>query len=311
LTSNLANQINEEKVLFKTFLDSDPDFSGEPITAWRSLTETGFDPPDVICDTVNGKRIGVEICQWAHEGAMKSGRLADQVDNNILKAIGTQPTNKPEHFGLVVFYTKTRSHLPASEQMAFRKAFFDLIAYIDREWPTLKHRGRPYEFRDLKRFTPLHKHLAKIAFCPPNDALNAAVEKGIKTQGGNAAMSHAGEEPSDWIMPVGRCQSVRTPYDKDQWEPDDHGNITLEGSLLKSLRTKADRCCHSRLKTPCSELGLLIAFHQAIPYCAPVFNIEDTAKKAVALASRGASWPFHRTYLLIAIEDHPAVHRLL
>jgi hypothetical protein len=85
----------------------------------------------------------------------------------------------------------------------------------------------------------------------------------------------------------------------------------MEGSLLKLLRTKADRCCHSKLKTPCTELNLFVAFHQAIPYSPPVSNIKDTAQKAVALACSAASWPFRRTHLLIAVEDHPAVHRVL
>jgi hypothetical protein len=55
LSSNLANQTNEEKTLFKTFLDTDPDFSGEAIAEWR-LAEIGCDPPDVVCDTVDGRR---------------------------------------------------------------------------------------------------------------------------------------------------------------------------------------------------------------------------------------------------------------
>lgn len=93
---NLSNQMDEEKALFKSFLDVAPGFSGEEIAEW-CLTGMGFDPPDVVCETVSGKRIGVEICQWAHEAAMKTGRLADQIDDNILKAIGTQPTSRPEH----------------------------------------------------------------------------------------------------------------------------------------------------------------------------------------------------------------------
>jgi hypothetical protein len=310
LNKNLANQANEEKALFEAFLDFDPDFSGETIAAW-DLVKAGFDPPDVICTTVMGNSFGVEICQWAPAGAMKDGRLTDRVNSNVLMAIAPQPIRRSANFSLVLFHAKTKSRLLAGEYGAFRKAFFDLINYTDRGWPTLTHRGRPYPFSDLKKFKPLNEYLEKVTFCPPNDALNAAVGKAVKALGSNGVVSQADEGRSDWIVPACHPQSVRTPFDEDRWELNENGNTTMEGWLLKLLKEKAEKSSHPKLKTPCSEIDLLIAFHEAIQYCPPIHNMRDAAQKALDRARRGASWPFRSTYLLIAVEDQPTVCRLL
>src|ERR1017187_10274590 len=291
LSTNLANQADEEGALFKAFLKAKPNFAGEKIAEW-SRTGCGYDPPDVICTTVSRKRVGVEICQWAHQEAMADGKARDQINQKVLKAIGPQPVNKSEHFSLVFFRPKSKPHLSASKHEAFRKAFFALIEDVDREWPTLGHRGRPYRFRDLERYKPLDECLETITFCPPNDALHNAVERAIETCGRNTAMSQTGEERSDWIVPAGHpAQWVRTPYDNDQWEPDDDGNVTMEGCLLRVLKRKADSCTEPKLKTPCGEVCLLVAFHEAIPYCPPMPRMQDIAKKAADRARSSTSWP--------------------
>jgi hypothetical protein len=309
LSKNSANQASEEKALFETFLNLIPDFSGETLAEW-DLVKAGFDPPDVMCTTTTGNSFGVEICQWTHAEAMKDGRLTDRLNGNVLAAIGPQPIRSSGNFSLVVFHAKTKAHLLPGEYPAFRKAFFDLINHMDRCWPTLKHRGRPYPFNDLGKFKPLNKYLEKVTFCPPNDALDTAVQKAAETIGGDGVVAEADEGGIDWIVPASPSQWVRTPYDQDRWEPDDNGTLTTEGWLLKLLNEKAEKSSHSKLKTPCAKVDLLIAFHEAIQYCPPIPKMRDVAEKAVDRARRGASWPFRSAYLLVAVEDRPTACRL-
>jgi hypothetical protein len=309
LSKNLANQINEEEVLLEAFYAANPDFAGEALAGPPEQTVAGFDPPDVMCITASGKRVGIEVCQWAPQNAMADGNLREQADEKVLEAIGPQPLNNSQHFSLVVFRSRTNSHLLANEHGVFRKAMFDLIEYVNGAWPTIRRHAQPHPFRDLGKFRPLNNHLEDVTFCPPNGALDAAVEKAIETCGGNTASTSGGG--SDWIVPAGRSQWVRTLHDDDRWEPDASGNLTMEGCLLKMLRKKAGRCSEPKLKTPCAEVHLVVAFHQAIPYCPPIPKMQDVAKRAADRARRSTSWPFARTFLLIAVEDKPTVFRLL
>lgn len=313
-----ADQTEEEKVLFKAFLEATPAFADEEIAQWSS-TGCSCDPPDVICTTVAGKRVGVEVCQWINEKEMNSGKLRERINKTLLKAIGPQPVNKSEHFRLVVFHPRIKSQLSAADHKAFRTALFALIKYVDREWPKISRPGQPYRFCNLSSYAPLNDHLEIVTFCPPDSDLDAAVNKAMETCGNDAAISQTETESSedspisDWIVPVSPWQSIRTPYAAEQWEPDECGKpVTVEGYLVKKLKDKADRCSESKLKTPCTEVHLLIALHQAIPYCSPIpFKMQDIAQQAVDRARRSTSWPFRCTFLLIAVEDEPKVHRLL
>jgi hypothetical protein len=123
------------------------------------------------------------------------------------------------------------------------------------------------------------------------------------------------ESGHEWIVPVGHAEWCLSPYDKPS-APDDHLKSkpkTMAGSLLKKLLEKADECHASKLKTACCEVHLLIAYDRAMAYCSPIVpfkRIQEIAKDAVARAT-GGSWPFIRTFLLIANEDDPRAHRLL
>jgi len=112
--------------------------------------------------------------------------------------------------------------------------------------------------------------------------MSPVVEETIETQ-----------EGSNWILPADRAQGVHT-------DP--------EASLQKTLSNKALKC--TNLKTPCSELHLIIAFNKAVYYSGPFRSeiLGVISQKAVDRArSCSASWPFNRTFLLIAVEDNPTV----
>lgn len=310
MSVNQDKQREEEKALFAVFLKCAPDFAGDTITDW-DLTESCFDPPDVICNSANGKRMGVEICQWTSKAAMKDGRLMEGINKKVLKAIGPQPSSRPRHFSLVFFYGRTGTHLQEDDHASFRKAFFDLVDHVNKEWPILNPYGRHYAFCDLEKFIPLNKYLQKVVFCPPNDMLNKAVEAVMDAV--VATVTIPDEENMDWIWPAGESllQWVGTEYDEPATATSDavialdEQEMTMETGLLQLLETKADKCSASKPKTSCEEVHLLIAFHEAIRYCPPMFNMSDTARKAVDRARQTDSWPFASAWLLKADEDNP------
>ncbi len=266
-----AEQKREEQALFEAFAQCCPDFAGEDVLHSR-LAGCGSDPPDVICTTTSGKLVGVEICQWAHQGEMKAGKLRQEIDGKLLEAIGVpQPMNTSKNFELVVFFPKTEVHITPHEYRAFREALFRLIQHVDGARP-VKHAGGSYRFPDLNRFPPLDKHLQQIKFVP-----------------GEAFTSGA-----DWIVPV-----VPAGWFDDRIAP----------NALDELISKKKKSCSS-LKTPCDELYLLIAYDQALLHCSPITKVGEIAKEAAVrlVADRG---PFNRVYLFLAIEPGYKVYRLL
>jgi len=268
-----TDQKCEEWALFQAFLDTCPRFADEEIVE-QSLAEV--DPPDVLCLTASARRVGVEICQWAHPEEMKASKLRKKIEGRLLEAIGTpQPINTSKNFWLAVFFPKPKVYIVPREYPTFRKSLFQLIEHVDQTWPTKLH-GPDYRFREVHRFPPLDKYLELIAFRPA-DAMTPGV---------------------DWIVPV-----IRTEF---------FDSKTMVVPLLGLLKKKARRC-HA-LKTPCDELHLVVTYHQALSYCSPIETprrrINEIVQEAsVALAAM--SHPFTRAFLFIAHEPGRKVHRIL
>jgi hypothetical protein len=245
-------------------------------------------------------------------------------ERSLLKAIGPQPRNESKNFWLVVFFPKTNRRIKHDEEEPFRNSMFEFIESVDRAW-VAGNQGKPYSFRALENFKPLDKYLELVQFQPhlSADPLDAAVANAIEVLGsatGGPAPPRFGEvdkaleSGDEWIVPAG-ADWCRSPYDQP-WTPDDRRKRdpkTMAGSLLKKLLEKANKCHASKLKTPCSEVHLLIAYDRAMVYCSPITwrkGVQEIAKREVTRA-RGGSWPFIRTILLIADEDDPRVHPLL
>jgi len=268
-----SEQKREEEALFKAFMNVSPRFADEEVSEW-SLAEC--DPPDVICITTSGRRVGIEICQWAHEGEMKAGKLREQKERKLLDAIGVpQPMNTSKNFWWAGFCPRAKVNITPSEYPAFRQSLLRLIEHVDAAWPT-KLRGPNYRFAELNRFPPLDKHLEHVTFVP-----------------GTALTSDVA-----WIEPVPPLESF--------------DGRTMADPLLEQLSKKRKRC--SALKTDCDELHLLIAYDQALLYCSPIEtphrSVCETAREAAAAlaADRG---PFSRAFLFIGVEPRRRVHRLL
>ena len=269
-----SEQRREELMIFQAFMSACPDFADEKILEWR---QSDCDPPDFICMTASGRRVGVEICQWAHEGEMKVGKLREVNEQRLLAAIGVpQPVNTSRNFWLAVFSPRAKVTIAPAEYMVFRQSLLRLISHADATWPT-KPRGANYRFTELSRFPPLDKYIEQVQFVPG------------KTSGPDV----------DWIVPIGHCDSF-----------DDR---TMVDPLLNQL-SKKTRKAHGPLKVGCDELFLLIAHDQALPYCSPIStprrSVKKTVREATAAfeADRG---PFTRAFLFLCGEPNSRVYRLL
>jgi len=76
----------------------------------------GMRPTRVICITTSGRRVGIEICQWAHRGEMKAGKLREEKERKLLGAIGVpQPMNTSKNFRLAVLFPRAKVNIAPSE----------------------------------------------------------------------------------------------------------------------------------------------------------------------------------------------------
>jgi len=83
-----------ERILFELFLKTNPNFAEEPIREW---TQPGQDPPDILCLTSSGRRIGVELGEWLNQRQMTEAKGREAIQDSILAAIGRQPDNGLEN----------------------------------------------------------------------------------------------------------------------------------------------------------------------------------------------------------------------
>ncbi len=118
-----------------------------------------LDPPDILCSTVSGRTVGVELGEWLHPEEMKAGKLREAISGQLLNAIGhPQPLNTSNHFEMVILHPKGRVQIDSvSGQAAFRRALLRLIAKIDRRWSTepLWQYAAGARIRDLTAWPPL------------------------------------------------------------------------------------------------------------------------------------------------------------
>jgi hypothetical protein len=255
-------QDDEERSIFRALLSAHSRFSGEKICSWELAPH---DPPDVICVTESGKIVGVEIAQWAHELEMAAGKGRECVERDLKNAIGHQPRNRSNNFSLVVFSQRGNLRLLDSDRSAFRVALFELIGFVDRNWPARLSR-QTYRFRDLARFPPVEKYLAQIQF----------------------VVGTSSTSPVEWIVPV-------TPTDS-------FDDLTMLTPLRRILEKKAAKC--RTLKMLCDSLYLAIAYDQALGRCSQVTVPTRSILNEMAAVVRASVHSFSSVYLLARDEVH-------
>jgi hypothetical protein len=123
---------DDEKELWRSFLAAEPAFAGESIGS----AIDGPDPPDVLCATLSGKRIGVELATWS---SSDRDRLASWVsfEDGYLRIIESANHARPAHIGWV-WLRPRRSSVKPEEVPDFREQLYEFLArensLSDPEW---------------------------------------------------------------------------------------------------------------------------------------------------------------------------------
>lgn len=171
--------IQREKFIFESFLRVCPEFAGEPIKEWdvvdkwyanRALAPPPkpFDKrPDIIAVTASGKRIGIELKSWVNREQIAEARKREKIQDDILKAIGKQPSNETQNIAYVWLSPK-HVRFDVRDAADFRDQLFRLIARVDNDWPR-KPASQQMLSEDADQFEELpllEKYLHRIRFRP-------------------------------------------------------------------------------------------------------------------------------------------------
>lgn len=70
----------QEQEIFQAVVASEPNFAGEAVKC-----SVGSDPPDFLCQTNPGRKIGVELGEWLHEAQTERARALEILEKEIAK----------------------------------------------------------------------------------------------------------------------------------------------------------------------------------------------------------------------------------
>lgn len=268
----------EEKAIFEAFNATEANFAGEPVS-WLE----GADPPDVLCETGNGRRIGVELGEWLHEsqtaraGAFKTleGEIANEaVKQNfadLLKQYRVLLHRKQEIYQTkagpkYVFPTK-------ADRCKFKSELFDLLRKFKK---TAQPITKKIYLNDFSQVPTLGKFLTKLTVHPVGRA-----SRGIRFDKGNS-----GDSPKD-----------------------------VRDALIKVARDKCAKYNYRTLKKEqaLDELYLVIYYNRASMWNSPYEGINGGIGVAVERAREQISLdhgPFDKVFLFLAFEPDMKVFTL-
>jgi hypothetical protein len=113
----------DERTAWDGFRNAAPRFAGESLAA----DGDGPDPPDVICVSASGRRIGVELTKWVEHDQIIRGKSRESFENSYLKIINSREEPIPERMGWVLLNPKPERVRPEHEAQ-FRREMFAFLA---------------------------------------------------------------------------------------------------------------------------------------------------------------------------------------
>ena len=124
---------DDEREAWRGFLATEPEFAGDPIGS----AVDGPDPPDVLCVTISGKKIGVELTKWVEHEQVTSDKALESFEESYLHIIESANHARPDRIGWVWLHPKARRVNPEDVNQ-FRAELYDLLArengLTDPEW---------------------------------------------------------------------------------------------------------------------------------------------------------------------------------
>lgn len=265
-----------EANIFRAFLKSNPNFAGEAIASWNQPVS---DPPDILCTTVSGRKIGIELRAWLDESEMKDGKIHERYETAIREALEPQGDNnfKAVHFVWLTPTVAVLKGIPVGERGQFRAEVLAKIAEIDE---ALDASGNPQGegSNDFSAYPMLQKYILDV-HCHPRKIWRPNGNYGMRTW----------PKGMDWIMLRDRGGA--------------YTHETMRDALILALDEKREH--YATKPGGMDEFHLLIHYDAALYYNSPIstpfFNVNDAfhiAKQHV----NGAPGPFERIFVFLAIE---------
>jgi hypothetical protein len=260
----------EEKGIFEAFIATEADFAGEPVS-WSA----GKDPPDVLCETANGRKIGVELGEWLHESQTERVRAYEILERELaneavkqafvdwLKQYGVQLYPNQE-----IYQSKKgpKYRFPTkADRPKFKSELFDLLGEF-------KERGQPItkqvHLNDFLRFPKLRKFLTGLT-----------------------------------VYPVGRApRGIQFAAKCGSYSPED-----ARDAFIKVIRGKIAKHNYLTLKKEqtLDELYLMVYYNQALMWNSPYEGVNGGIDVVVEQAREQMNLdhgPFDKVFLFLAFE---------
>jgi hypothetical protein len=281
---------NAEKIIFEAFLGSKPDFAGEAIGSWEQPDQ---DPPDILCLTASGRRIGVELGEWLNEEQIREAKGSEAIQDSILTAIGPQPTNDTENIYFAWLHPRPKARVKPADVPAFRSEILDLVREVDTRWESEPFWQSPQgcQYQEFAAYPAVGKYLRYVRFFPRLHYV------GWPPQG--QMEKRTWPEKCDWLIFPARGGA----YSK---EP-------MVNALLSIITKKIEKYEAKPPTVPLDEFHLLIHYNQAWVYNTPVetpfFKYKDAARAAVESVGDD-SGPFSRIFLFLALRPGEEIFQL-
>lgn len=269
-----------EKSIFAAFLDAAPDFAGESVQDWSQPKQ---DPPDVLCATVAGRHVGLELTGWIDEGQIADTRSAESIESSVRKAIEPEPPNNTEHIQSVWLLRLPRARVKPADAGEFRAELLQLVDEVDSRWGAEEdwHSRQGCWWTDFGRFATLGKYLSQVRFFP-----RSAFRNWPSTRGGHG-----------WLtFPM-------------------RGGAYSEDSMLAALQTRLAGKIQKYAARPTGldEFDLLVHYDLAWAYNTPVetltFKFADAARAGAEFIGDDPG-AFDQIFLFVPHNDARKVFRL-
>jgi hypothetical protein len=265
---------DNERVLFESFLKVQPEFAGEPLSAWEQPNDER-DFPDIIGTSVTGKKIGVEIGEWLNEEEIQAAKKKERTEEEFLNAIGDQGPNPTRHIRYI--WLRPKKGILAKDASAFREQLFACVLECDKRWPNERFwkGGHRLVGGELAPYPMLAKYLEDITLKPANPE----------------------QSKENWI-------TFRARVDIFDAE-------TMQGPLRELVDAKIGH--YATANTGFDDLSLLIIYNRAAIYNSPAETFLHTYEDAVTRVKQAIGerrGPFHRAFLYIALKPGEQVFRV-
>ena len=256
--------------IFEAFLSAYPTLESN-IQCWYHPDN---DFPDIETVHTDGKKVQWELGRWLQCDQMRAAKKREQLEANVMQAIGNQAVNRPQHILFcMLFFREYDRRFDQRDAESFRDTLMHLIQDVDAHWQHNREwQSRGYSCIMFDEYPVLKKYLSRINFEP-------------RMKREERQYWPSGE---DWICP-------------ESWADAYNPQIALE-ALTKAIRDKVERYGLSGKE----DVRLIVHYNEAVLYNTPYRgfagrshyrNFQDVAELA-ANEVRKMRVPFKKVYLL-------------